>query len=322
MTRDQWQRVKGVAAAALDLPHTDRRAYVAGACAGDETFAREVFSLLTSAVSAEGLFESPVSLTPAAAAALDEAAGAAAVGIGVRIAQYRIVREIGRGGMGRVFLAERADDEYHQRVALKIAHVRSPDVLRWFREERQILARLDHPNIARLMDGGTDRQASIDLMVSQLETGDVLARRGDHAAAAEHYRLSIARGESLAASDPGYVYYRLTLASGLTRLAQTLIASDRAEDARPLVVRATDLVQKASTVDPADVRLRFELALAHAAMGDIESQAAHAESARAWYRRALDIMIPMRDSGQLAGGTLNGDEPRALAEIERKLAAD
>jgi hypothetical protein len=108
------------------------------------------------------------------------------------------------------------------------------------------------------------------------------------------------------------------LASGLTRLAETLVATRRAEDARPLVVRATEMVQQASSVDPADARLRFELALAHAAMGDIESQT-DAAAGRAWYQRALDIMIPMRESGQLAGGTLNGDESGKLAEIERKV---
>jgi non-specific serine/threonine protein kinase/serine/threonine-protein kinase len=163
-----------------------------------------------------------------------------------------------------------------------------------------------------------DRQASIDLMVSELETGDVLARRGDHAAAGEHYRRSIALGETLVAGDSRYVYYRLMLASGLTRLAETLVATRRAEDARPLVVRAAEMIQQASSVDPADARLRFELALAHAAMGDIESQT-DAAAGRAWYQRALDIMIPMRESGQLAGGTLNGDESGKLAEIERKV---
>jgi non-specific serine/threonine protein kinase/serine/threonine-protein kinase len=169
MTRDQWQRVKQVAAAALDLPTDARQAYIIGACAGDEACEREVVSLLESAALAEPLFEGALSLSPAVAAALDDAAGPASIGVGARIAQYRIVREIGRGGMGRVFLAERADDEYRQRVALKVAHVRSPDVLRWFRDERQILATLHHPHIARLMDGGTTADGVPYLVMEYIE---------------------------------------------------------------------------------------------------------------------------------------------------------
>ena len=65
-----------------------------------------------------------------------------------------MVREIGRGGMGRVFLAERADGEFEQRVAVKLLQHASPGLVRRFLEERRILARLDHPGIARLIDGG------------------------------------------------------------------------------------------------------------------------------------------------------------------------
>ena len=74
-----------------------------------------------------------------------------------RLGVYRLVREIGRGGMGSVYLAVRADDEYHKRVAIKLVK-RGMDtdfVLKRFRNERQILASLDHPNIALLLDGGT-----------------------------------------------------------------------------------------------------------------------------------------------------------------------
>ena len=73
------------------------------------------------------------------------------------IDRYRIIREIGRGGMGAVFLAERADDQYQKQVALKLIKrgMDTDSVLRHFRNERQILAGFDHPNIARLLDGGT-----------------------------------------------------------------------------------------------------------------------------------------------------------------------
>ena len=76
---------------------------------------------------------------------------------GARFGPYRIVRELGRGGMGVVFEAERDDGAFAKRVALKVAAFAawSPEFLHRFRDERQILARLEHPHIARLLDGGT-----------------------------------------------------------------------------------------------------------------------------------------------------------------------
>ena len=73
-----------------------------------------------------------------------------------RIGAYKLIRELGRGGMGTVWLAARADDQFEKRVALKVVRGSDSDeVLRFFRRERQILAGLEHPNIARLLDGGT-----------------------------------------------------------------------------------------------------------------------------------------------------------------------
>ena len=68
-----------------------------------------------------------------------------------------MLRLLGRGGMGDVYLAQRADNAFHKQVALKVirAEVSSSEVVRRFRQEREILAALDHPNVARLLDGGT-----------------------------------------------------------------------------------------------------------------------------------------------------------------------
>ncbi|HEY2567822.1 MAG TPA: serine/threonine-protein kinase, partial [Candidatus Udaeobacter sp.] len=76
---------------------------------------------------------------------------------GERVGAYVIVRELGRGGMGTVFLAERADGQFEKQVAIKILNrgADTAEILRRFRAERQILAKLDHPNIARLLDAGT-----------------------------------------------------------------------------------------------------------------------------------------------------------------------
>jgi eukaryotic-like serine/threonine-protein kinase len=76
---------------------------------------------------------------------------------GERVGAYVIARELGRGGMGTVFLAERADGQFEKQVAIKILNrgADTAEILRRFRAERQILAKLDHPNIARLLDAGT-----------------------------------------------------------------------------------------------------------------------------------------------------------------------
>src|SRR5688572_1588422 len=77
--------------------------------------------------------------------------------VGQRLGAYELIREIGRGGMGTVYLARRADQEFEKEVAIKLLKrgTDTDEVLRRFRAERQILARLEHPNIARLLDAGT-----------------------------------------------------------------------------------------------------------------------------------------------------------------------
>ena len=156
MTREEWRRIKAVAAEAWDRPSPDRAAFVAAACAGDAQLRSEVERLLQSADTATDLYEDP--LWPAAAdlaSAFDEVTAAAPPLIGMRVGPYRIVRELGRGGMGQVYLAERSDGEFEQRVAVKfVSNLPTTALLQRFRAERRILATLDHPNIARLMDGG------------------------------------------------------------------------------------------------------------------------------------------------------------------------
>src|SRR6185436_1352446 len=75
---------------------------------------------------------------------------------GSRLGPWRIVRELGRGGMGRVYLAERADGAFEQKVAVKVLKrgLDTDEILARFIQERQILARLDDPHIARVVDGG------------------------------------------------------------------------------------------------------------------------------------------------------------------------
>jgi non-specific serine/threonine protein kinase/serine/threonine-protein kinase len=156
MTRDQWHRIKSVAMQAWEQPAVDRDAFIASACAGNDGLRREVESLVRSAVEAETMYERAALWLPGAAQnVVDLALGPAA--LGARVDSYRVVRELGRGGMGRVYLAERADGEFDQQVAIKFmgAGLLTEPLRERFREERRILAALDHPNIARLIDGGT-----------------------------------------------------------------------------------------------------------------------------------------------------------------------
>jgi serine/threonine protein kinase/tetratricopeptide (TPR) repeat protein len=152
VTPERWQQIKEVFQAALDLPEAERRAWLDAACGADHELKLEVESLL--AVDSE----SDVVLEQAARAFPQQVLDAVAPGgaEGRRIGAYRIVREIGHGGMGTVYLASRADAAFRKDVAIKVVGQGvSDDIVRRFESERQILANLDHPNIARLLDGGT-----------------------------------------------------------------------------------------------------------------------------------------------------------------------
>src|SRR6185436_16940266 len=99
MTREQWLRVKTITAAALEQPESRRPGFVTDACAGDEPLEQEVRSLLFSVVSASALFEAPVFAAASAVNVIEQATRAAAPRIGGRFGPYRILKEIGRGGM-------------------------------------------------------------------------------------------------------------------------------------------------------------------------------------------------------------------------------
>ena len=154
MTPERWKQIEGVFDDAIDLAPAERDAYLAAACGGDAELRRQVELLIRSHDAAGSFIEAPaVAGVTTDPRQLDDDAPF----IGRRVGSYRIVREIGRGGMGAVYLAVRADDEFQKRVAIKLVK-RGMDtdfILRRFRQERQILASLDHPYIARLMDGGT-----------------------------------------------------------------------------------------------------------------------------------------------------------------------
>ena len=159
MTGDEWRVVKTIAAEALDRPEGERAAFVEARCAADFVLRREVLSLLASARQATTLYETPLIAAGGMHAVLAEVEAEAAGGSlsGRRIGAYRLLTELGRGGMGAAYLAERADQAFTRQVALKLIKrgMDTDAILRRFIHERQILANLNHPNIATLLDGGT-----------------------------------------------------------------------------------------------------------------------------------------------------------------------
>jgi serine/threonine protein kinase/tetratricopeptide (TPR) repeat protein/TolB-like protein len=146
---EKWEQIKEIFTLALEKSPEDRIRFVEQACAGDEALRSEIESLLSNY---EGdqcfLEESPAS--ELSSARTQRMAGR-------RIGAYRIISRCGQGGMAEVYLAERADNEYRQRVAIKMVAygANSEEILRRFRNERQALAGLVHPNIVRLLDGGS-----------------------------------------------------------------------------------------------------------------------------------------------------------------------
>ena len=146
MTPERWQRVKTLLDGALEQPAEQRDAFLSAACAGDATLRKEVDSLVASGDRAQDFLEEPM---PASY-------GSPGRHLPERVGSYRLLSEIAHGGMGAVYLAERTDD-FRKRVAVKVLRIEigSESVVRRFRQERQILAGLDHPDIARLLDGGT-----------------------------------------------------------------------------------------------------------------------------------------------------------------------
>ena len=165
---ERWERAKDIFVAAIALAGAERQDYLNEQCGSDVELRHEVESLLESYQETADFLERPVAFvqTP------DEQERTNTGGQpGMRIGAYELVREIGRGGMGAVFLAVRADNEFRKQVAIKLIHrgMESPMAVQRFRNERQILARLEHPNIARLIDGGTTAEGSPYFIMEYVE---------------------------------------------------------------------------------------------------------------------------------------------------------
>lgn len=162
-----WDRLHDLFSRALELPPEQRNDFIAGECRYQPELAQEVLSLLACDV---GTGASP--LTNAMNRILSDASHERRLArIGRTIGAYRISALIGHGGVGTVYLGERADDRYSAKVAIKVVDSAAlhPDLGLRFRAERQILASLDHGNIARLIDAGETENARPYLVMEYVE---------------------------------------------------------------------------------------------------------------------------------------------------------
>lgn len=165
MDKALWEQLKPILEVALTLNHADRDTYLKEACSGNIKQYETALRLLA--------HESPVTLGLSEMIELTEPLSMYQEG--QIFGNYKLIKEIGRGGMGAVFLAERTDGEYDQKVAIKILQEgrTSDSLIHKLRNERQILANLKHPNIVNILDGGTTDQG-IPFIVMEYVDGTVI----------------------------------------------------------------------------------------------------------------------------------------------------
>src|SRR5580700_6270787 len=185
---DQWAEVEGLFQRAVELPPAERAAFLQRECP-DQDLLRDVASLLEHA---GGELASAGAAIASAAAALARETDPDERLIGTRLGPYRVEAIAGHGGMGAVYRASRDDAEFRQQVAIKLVRVAasSPDTLRRFRQERQILAHLAHPNIARLLDGGSTPEG-VPYLVMEFIEGDPVTTWCERASPAIEGRLRL-----------------------------------------------------------------------------------------------------------------------------------
>lgn len=170
MNPDRWALIKPVFDAAAEQPAQTRAAFIRSSCDGDKLLAAEIESLLAAHDQADSFIETPAQIDPEGIPQSEQV-------LGKLIGPYRVVREVGAGGMGSVYVAARADESFEKEVAIKLIRsgLGADFIVKRFVAERQILARLEHPNIARLIDGGTTEEGLPYLVMEYVEGEPITA---------------------------------------------------------------------------------------------------------------------------------------------------
>ena len=248
MAPERWRQVEEVFGDVLALPATERSQRLARRCGGDAELRREVESLLAADGAAGEFLERP-------AAAPETAPPPSAVGR--RIGPYVVLRKLGEGGMGTVYLAARADEAYRRQVAIKVFGYGADrtDLVERFRAERQILALLDHPSIARLLDGGTTDDGRPYLVMEYVD-GVPIDRHCDERRLSVDERIELFRQVCSAVqyAHQNLVVHRdikpsniLVTADGVPHLVDFGIAKPLAGSALPGAAAATTTGQRLMT---------------------------------------------------------------------------
>jgi len=230
-----WNEIEKLFLGAADLPLGERAAFLDCACSGDPQLRSEVESLLRADTAG----------TSAITAAVESEAGFLLNDdrsslVGTRLGPYLLLEQIGRGGMGSVYLAERDDEHYRKRVAIKVVRsgMDSEEVLARFRHERQILAALEHPYIGRLLDGGTTPEGRPFFVMEYVpgEPIDAYCRK-HNLAVADRLRLFVRVCEAVSYAHRSLVIHRdlkpgniLVSADGVPKLLDFGVAKLLAAD--------------------------------------------------------------------------------------------
>lgn len=177
MASTDWKRIRALFEKAVELTSAERAALLDAECIGEPELRRDVEMMLAADARAQADDNAVGEAAPDLLNALSDDARARERDalIGLKLGPWRLLREIGRGGMGAVYLAERDDGEYLQQAAIKLVRPGWDvgELLQRFRGERQILASLNHPNIARLLDGGVSTDGKPYLVLEYVQGSEI-----------------------------------------------------------------------------------------------------------------------------------------------------
>ena len=184
--RQRWRRINAILDAVLELPSGERAPHLQQVCGDDAALLREVEELLAATIASDTFLTTPAIERAAPLVAVVERehkTAAASLLEGRVVGPYRLLAELGEGGMGVVYLAERIDGQFEQQVAVKLLKqgLISEESRRRFLLERQILARLQHPAIARLLDGGVTADGTPFFVMERVDGRTVTSFCADRA---------------------------------------------------------------------------------------------------------------------------------------------